>query len=209
MVKITNHTKRVVTVYNDIFSVNLDIDETAQISEDVLNRNPEFYVRYLSLKEAKKETEFDLKKDGIRFRTYLHFEIKTLFPVITVLNLENVSEVELKEDDVVLRSLLLIKTVCLKRILCKCDQVEPDNMRFLFLNEDDKAKFLKMMRLGTAITLPIAILATLSLILYIFSNCSVWEKIFVSLFFLGVALLGFSDLYYTVKAKKWEIEKRK
>ena len=209
MVKITNHTKRVVTVYNGAFSVNLDINETAQISEDVLNQNSEFFVRYLSLKEAKKETEFDLKKDGIRFRTYLHFEIKTLFPVITVLNLENVSEVELKEDDVVLRVLLLIKTVHLKRIICKCDQTEPDNIKCMFLNEDDKAKFLKLMRFGTAITLPIAVLATLLLIATLLYENDDMHKIRISFFLLGIALLGFADLYFTVKAKKWEIEKRR
>ena len=56
MAKVTNHTKRVVTVYNDIFSVNLDINETVDISDDIIAKNPEFNIRYLSLKKSKKET---------------------------------------------------------------------------------------------------------------------------------------------------------
>ena len=62
-----------------------------------------------------------------------------------------------------------------------------------------------MMRFGTSITLPIAVLAIFTIIGFIFCDGSAWEKVFASLFPLGIALIGFSDLYYTVKAKKWDI----
>ena len=98
MVKIFNKTKNVVTVYNDNFSVNIDVNASVEISEDVINKNNEFYVRYLSLKQAKNKTEFELKRRKFSYRKYFHYELKTLFPLITVLNLKDVSVVVNKES---------------------------------------------------------------------------------------------------------------
>lgn len=71
---------------------------SVEISEDVINRNNEFYVRYLSLKQAKNKTEFELKRRKFSYRKYFHYELKTLFPLITVLNLKDVSVVVNKES---------------------------------------------------------------------------------------------------------------
>ena len=205
MVKISNKTNRVVVIYNDIFSINIDVGATVEIDDEVLNKNHEFFVRYLSLKQVYKETEFDYKKRPLSNARYFHFEIKTFIPVITVLNLKDVSDVELKEDDILLRAFFLVKTVYLKRIACKCDQTEPENTKCLFLNHEDKTKFLKMMRIGNIISLPIAVLATFLLILSLFYESDIMYKIMISLFLFVVSIIGFNDVYYTAKAKKWDV----
>ncbi|MBR6564599.1 MAG: hypothetical protein IKK71_04105 [Clostridia bacterium] len=145
MAKVTNHTKRVVTVYNDIFSVNLDINETVDISDDIIAENPEFNIRYLSLKKSKKETVFDLKRGGIRRRLYLDIEFKTNIPIITVANFKGVNNVKLKADDIELGALLIFWPVILKRISCEYEPFDERKPQYMFLNEEDKAKFLKRM----------------------------------------------------------------
>ena len=210
MAKVTNHTKRVVTVYNDIFSVNLDINETVDISDDIIAKNPEFNSRYLSLKKSKKETVFDLKRVGIRRRLYLDIEFKTNIPIITVANFKGVNNVKLKADDIELGALLIFWLVILKRISCEYEPFDERKPQYMFLNEEDKAKFLKRMAVINPITFPIGVLALLTAIYACFyGEEGVVFNIVVSLFSLGIGIIGIGDLKYRIKGKKWKIENQK
>lgn len=210
MLKIRNCTQRVVAVYNEIFSVNLDINETVDISDDIIAKNPEFNIKYLSLKNSKKETVFDLKRGGIRRRLYLDIEFKTNFPIITVANFKGVNNVKLKADDIELGAILIFWPVILKRISCEYEPLDERKAQYMFLNEEDKVKFLKRMAVISAITFPIGVLALLTAIYACFyGEEGVVFNIVVSLFFLGMGIIGIGDLYYRTKAKKWKIRDEK
>lgn len=210
MLKIKNCTQRVVTVYNDIFSGNLDINQTIDIGDDIIAKNPEFNIKYLSLNESKKETVFDLKRGGIRRRLYLDVEFKTNIPIITVANFKGIDNVQLKADDVELGALLIFWPVILKRISCEYEPFDERKPQYMFLNAEDKVKFLKRMAIISAITFPIGVLALLTAIYACFyGEEGVVFNIVVSLFFLGMGIIGIGDLYYRTKAKKWKIRDEK
>lgn len=205
MTIISNHTEDIVVIYNNVFSTNLCANATVDISEDVLNKNSELHFRFLGAKETYKKIDCGLEKGGIRKRSYFKYEVQSHIPIEAVLNVKNIAKVVLEAETISLRKLLLFKTIYIKKILCKCMPSELGKTQYLFLNIEDKRHFLKMMRLGCAVTFPAALLAIVIMILELFSSDTFMEKMTVLFFLLGFTIVALEDFYYTVKASKWEI----
>lgn len=207
MIKITNYTKNTVIFYNNNSFFELRSNETIKINKETLNGDFEFHFSYFGFKEMQKKLDCSIEQGGLRKRIYLKYENQLHIPIETIIDIGKLSELTLESEEVNLRKLLLFKTVHLKRIICKCKSSEK-KIDYGFLNEKDKLLFLNSMRLGTAITFPLAILAILMILVELFSNDTIISKIIIILFLIGFTELAFEDFYYTLVARKWRISSR-
>ena len=205
MAIIHNHTKNRVNICCGEFSVDLKADESIEITEENLNGKTELYISLVGFTHVREKLVEEVKKEKIRNRYYLNVEIQRRFPLITVLDIKNLSEVTLEAEEIPLRTIMIFKTAYLQRIRCRINHIEFADVQYMFFCEQDKQDFLRLMRWGCAFAFPVALIAILGMIGTIFNNQDgIIEKITISLLCLGIAVVGFSDLYYTIKAKKWE-----
>ena len=206
MITISNHTGNTVNIYNNHFSVQLCADKTIDVSEESLMGDFELHFYYNGPKNMRRKVEEGLEKGGIRKKVYYKYEIVYEFPVATVLNVENLSQLILEAEEVSLRKLLLFKTVHIKKIICKSTPYELAKTKFEFFNEEDKRHFIKLMRFVSAITFPAALLAIFALLAaLIMTEYTVMEKITFTVFLLGFIIVALEDFYYTIKARNWGI----
>ena len=205
MITISNHTGNTVNIHNNNFSAQLCADKTIEVSKESLMGDFELHFYYNGPKNMRRKVEKGLENGGIRKKVYYKYEIIYQFPVATVLNVENLSQVILDADEVSLRKLLLFKTVHIEKIICNSTPCELAKPKFEFFNEEDKRRFLKLMRFGSAITFPAALLAIFSLLAALITEYTVMEKITIAVFLLGFIIVALEDTYYTIKARNWGI----
>lgn len=206
MVTIKNVTDKAINIYNDVFFINIAPNKTAEIDDDILSENSEFYFVYPGPKESlqKVDSGFDVT-EGARKRLAFKYEIQNIFSVATVLDLKGLTDVQVKMEDVKLRQLLIFKTVQFKRLIVECASSKTIKPRYAFMNQDDKERFLRLMRFGNVLTFPIACIALLYMIWELWNDQDGFiTKATVTVLALGIAIVALEDLYYAIVARKWE-----
>ncbi|MBE6788650.1 MAG: hypothetical protein E7539_03190 [Ruminococcaceae bacterium] len=209
MVTIKNNTERDIIAFNDHFSVEIKGRQYAEIPDDVLNKDSVFYFKYSSFEGVKRNVVKKLG-NGLRLLRDAEVEIQNLFPLVTVLDLDGITNFSLQEKIIKLRNffkgIIPTKTVYLHRILCKkgYDEFVDD---CLFLNRYDKTTFLKIMRNSNIVNCVTIFVLLCALIFsfikkYTFSDGIV---IFFLLFLLSIIAFAIKEMYYTKKAKKWKV----
>lgn len=206
MVIIKNNADKAINVYNDVFFVNIAPNNTAEIGDDILNKNSEFYFVYPGPKEAQTNADcgFDVS-EGFLKRFYFKYQIQNIFSIATILNLKNISEIQVKAENVTLRFLTIFKTVSFKKLVADCTPADIVKPHYAFMNPDDKRYFLRLMRFGNAFTFPIGLIAAFYGIAVLFEPEDILLKIFMLLFMLTISIGAFTDVYYTAVARKWDV----
>ena len=124
MIIISNHTGYTISIYNSCISVQLSADETIEVNKNDLHGDFKLHFCRIGLSNMQRKVEHGLETGGLRKRLYYKYEIKHLFPVAMVLNVQNLSQVILKIEEVSLRTLLLFKTIHIKKIICDLTPLE-------------------------------------------------------------------------------------
>ncbi len=140
MLKIINNTGSVVTAYNDNFSIELAMNETKIVSDELLVDCREIYFKYFSLKNTEITSGWE---KGIS-RYYYLYNKKINIPTITRININGIDEIILEKNDTNI-NVIVIKTMCVKNILCKTNRKKIENQRVSFLDSHIRKKLLMIM----------------------------------------------------------------
>ncbi len=140
MLKIINNTGSVVTAYNDNFSIELAINETKIVPDEFLTDCSEIYFKYFSLKHAEITSGWE---KGIS-RYYYLYNKKINIPTLTRINTNGIGEIILEKNDTNI-NVIVIKTMCVKNILCKTNSKKIENQRVSFLDSHIRKKLLIIM----------------------------------------------------------------
>lgn len=203
MITIKNHTERSIIAYNNSYSVKIPFGKSVNIKEDDLKNDFVLNFKYVFFEEGKDEIDYGIEQGGLRKSVYAYVEYKSIFPIITTVDVTDIKDLTLDADDVKLRMLLIFKTVTLKRIACKVNGITCSNIKNMFLNSKDKKRFTKLMRNSCMFTTPIAFILLIYGISVVFDNSDFIEKATVMFFILCIAAVSFMDLYYAIVTKKW------
>ncbi len=209
MIEITNCTNEVIVICNNNISIELLGFESICIDENLLQGDSKIQFGISDLTCSRKNVLKGFKKGGLRPWIYYDFQVEWNFPIDTILNVNNVSKINIELQEIPLRKLFLIRTVNLKRLLISGDgNLKNENIEYVFINKKDKSKFLRMMWLSCAFTFPAAILCILTMIYAAISESINVASIISILVLLGFTLLAFGDFYYTIRANKWKLSPR-
>lgn len=140
MLRIINKTNSVVVVYNDNFSCEVAIGETKTVSDDFLTDCNEIFFKYFHLKEN--EIESDWEKGISRY--YYLYNKKVNIPTITKVSVRNTEEIILERNDTNVNA-IIIKTFCVKGILCKNGNEKIENQKVLFCDSRIRKRLLWIM----------------------------------------------------------------
>lgn len=204
MIIVDNQTKRVVTIYNTNYSVDIPIGETVEIDTEQLGNDGNLFCRYFSANGEEISVDYGIKRGGIRRRMHGYYENESAFSLVTLFQVKDGQSFCLKEESVSLRQILLFKVVRLKKIsvMSSSGNVKSEN---LFYDALSKRRFLSLMRMS-AFLLPVAAILLLIGAVGLFNNeFDLMEKLMIT-GFLGVcSLLIFEDAYYYFIGKRLKI----
>ena len=156
MVTVKNSTGKVIVVSHRLFQKDIPIDESITLTDAELSGDYHVSFSYFSLKNEQTEMDFGVEETNWpRKRVHMSFKNESRFPIVSYVNLEGKTELEIQKDDILLCALLFVKQIRLKRLLCKCGN-QFLSARYTFACEQDKKRCLKLLRLVVIFTFPIA-----------------------------------------------------
>ncbi|MBQ8147044.1 MAG: hypothetical protein IJ039_09690 [Clostridia bacterium] len=160
MLRIINKTNSVVVVYNDNFNCEVAIGETKTVSDDFLTDCSEIFFKYFYLKES--ETECGWEKGISRY--YYLYNKKVNIPTITKASVRNIEEIVLERNDTNVNA-IIIKTFCVKGILCKNGNEKIENQKVLFCDSRIRKRLLWIMIPKLTILLLFSVLLALTAVI--------------------------------------------
>lgn len=140
MLKIINNTGSVVIAYNDNFSIELAINEIKIVSDELLTDCREIYFKYFSLKNTEVTSGWE---KGIS-RYYYLYNKKVNIPTTTRIDMTGIDEIILEKNETKI-NVVILKTMCIKNILCKSNSKKVENQRVSFLDSHIRKKLLIIM----------------------------------------------------------------
>ena len=187
MLKITNNTGSVVSVYNDTFNIEIAISETKIISDEYLSNCSEVYFKYFSLKKSEVESGWE---KGIS-RYYYLYNKKINIPTVTKLILNGINEITLEKSDTNI-NVIIIKTMCVRGILLKTSGKTIKGQTVSFCDVKSRKKLMNIMLPKLIILFLLSVVLTLAA----FIGEGTTEATIITLI---VALMFFSWWLYTLR----------
>ncbi|MBO5212401.1 MAG: hypothetical protein J6B60_02555 [Clostridia bacterium] len=201
MLKIINNTGSVVVAYNDKFNIALAINETKIVPDEFLINFNEMCFKYFSLKNSEIESGWE---KGIS-RYYYLYNKKINIPTITKINVNDVNEIILEKNETNI-NVILIKTMCVKNILCKTNSKIIENQRVNFLDSHIRKKLLLMMTPKLIILILCSVILALTVII---SEGTLGTKILIALISLLLFLWWLYSIMIFVRIKHYNNENAK
>lgn len=187
MLKVTNNTGSVVSVYNDTFNIEIAISETKIISDEYLSNCSEVYFKYFSLKKSEVESGWE---KGIS-RYYYLYNKKMNIPTVTKVNLNGINEITLEKSDTNI-NVIIIKTMCVRGILLKTSGKTIKGQTVSFCDVKSRKKLMDIMLPKLIILFLLSAVLTLAA----FIEEGTTEATIITLI---VALMFFSWWLYTLR----------
>ena len=201
MIVIKNSTGKVVNISNSCFSRDVSIDESLTLTDKELNGDRNLAIAYFSLKGEKSEVDFSVQESSWpRKRVYLSFKNESQFPIVSFVNVQGLTEVELISRDVTLIG--LIKQIHLKCIVCT-DKEKVLIADHAFVSEKDQKQCMKLLRLMLVFMFPI-----FCLLMLIGIHWFLTEKIVFAVMAFVFSIPWGIDLIYFLKMRKWKIAQK-
>lgn len=201
MITVKNSTGKVIVISHRLFQKDIPIDESITLTDAELSGDHHVSFSYFSLKNEQTDVDFGVEvTDFPRKRAYLSFKNESRFPIVSYVNLEGKTELEIQKDDILLCALSFVKQIRLKRLLCKCGN-QFLSARYTFACDRDKKRCLKLLRLVLVFTFPIALLLMAGGIYSLFA-----DKTPVAIVALILSAFPVFDLFYFIKMRNWHMK---
>ncbi len=198
MLKIINNTGSVVVAYNDKFNIELAINETKIVPDEFLVDGNEMCFKYFSLKNSEIESGWE-KFIG---RYYYLYNKKINIPTITKINANDVDEVVLEKNETNI-NVIVIKTMCVKNILCRTNSKIIENQRVSFLDSHIRKKLLMIMIPKLIILFLFSIILALTVVI---AEGTLGTNILIALISLVLFLWWLYSIMIFVKIKHYNNE---
>lgn len=158
--KIINNTGGVVTAYTNNCSVEIAINGTEIVPNELLIDCGEMFFKYFSLKNAEITSGWE---KGIS-RYYYLYNKQINIPTITRINITDIDEIILEKNETKI-NVVIIKTMCVKNVLCKTNDKKIENQRVSFLNSHIRKKLLMIMIPKLVILFLLSIILALTVVI--------------------------------------------
>lgn len=198
---IQNNTENVIVVSNARFKKEIPVKTSVDLSDEMLG-GQSLKIEYFSLHGETKKSEYGVKR-GFNRRLYTYFFNESVFPLKTVVNTENISELVLTLDEMQLPTFVFFfKKILLKSVACQ----KGVKFKNLFHTCKDKKRLLGFLFAESLISLILSIGFAAATVMFFSNGEAVIYKIFSVLITMVVLVCTAVNVRYFLSACKWKVD---